>query len=125
MMPRPKADPGSRGRWAESVARDFLEAEGLEPLCENYRCRRGEIDLIMRDGETVVFVEVRYRKADQFGSGAETVTLVKQRRVIATARHYLQHIADTESYPCRFDVVAISNDAPAHKVEWIRDAFDA
>jgi putative endonuclease len=125
MMPRPKTDPGTRGRWAESVARDFLEAEGLEPVCENYRWCRGEIDLIMRDGETVVFVEVRYRKADRFGSGAETVTLVKQHRVIATARHYLQHTADMESHPCRFDVVAISNGARTPKVEWIRDAFEA
>lgn len=114
-----------RGQWAERVARDYLASRGLEPLCENYRFKGGEIDLIMRDGDTIVFIEVRYRKHSGFGSGAESVTQQKQRRVIATAQHYLQHTAKLVDRPCRFDVVAISKDIHKHEVEWIPGAFDA
>lgn len=120
-----KKDPRSRGRWAERVARDFLQSRGLEPMCDNYRFRGGEIDLIMRDGETIVFVEVRYRKNPEFGSGTESITAQKQERVIATARHYLQHNGSLAHQPCRFDVIAIGNDMHKHDVEWIPDAFDA
>lgn len=118
-------DPRARGRWAERVARDFLRSRGLEPLCENYRFRGGEIDLIMRDGDTIVFVEVRYRNNPGFGSGAESITAHKQKRVIATAMHYLQHAETLAQKPCRFDVIAVSNDMHRHDIEWIPDAFDA
>jgi len=120
-----KKDPHIRGRWAERIARDFLQSRGLEPVCENYRFRGGEIDLIMIDGDTIVFVEVRYRRNREFGSGVESITDQKQERVIATARHYLQHNASLAHQPCRFDVVAIGNDIQRHDVEWIPDAFDA
>ena len=125
METRAKTDPGARGRWAEGIAREFLIARGLQPLCENYRFRGGEIDLIMRDGETIVFVEVRYRKRRDFGGGAESVTAGKQKRVIATALHYLQHRQQRASPPCRFDVIAVSDSQRGHDVEWIADAFDA
>lgn len=120
-----KKDPRARGRRAERVARDFLTTRGLEPLCENYHFRGGEIDLIMRDGDTIVFVEVRYRKNDNFGGGVESVTARKQQRVIATAMHYLQHMGNNAHPPCRFDVIAVSDDMHSHDVEWIPDAFDA
>ncbi len=125
METQTKKDPGARGRWAEGIAREFLMARGLEPLCENYRFRGGEIDLVMRDGETIVFVEVRYRRSPEFGGGAESVTAGKQKRVIATALHYLQHRQQHASSPCRFDVIAISDDKRGHDVEWIAGAFDA
>ena len=115
----------AQGRRAERLARDFLQARGLETVCENYSFPGGEIDLIMRDGETIVFVEVRYRKKSDFGGGAESITLHKQKRVIATARHYLQHTKGVAHRPCRFDVVAVSNDLEKHDVEWIPGAFDA
>jgi putative endonuclease len=118
-------DSRARGRWAERLARDYLSARGLEPLCENYHCRGGEIDLIMRDGETIVFVEVRYRNNPDFGGGVESITARKQKRLIATAMHYLQHTQSHAQPPCRFDVVAVSNDTHRHDVEWIPDAFDA
>lgn len=120
----PRTDPRTRGRRAERVARDFLQSRGLEPVCENYRFKGGEIDLIMRDGETIVFIEVRYRKTPEFGSGPESVTAKKQRRVIATARHYLQHAAGLADRPCRFDVIAIGSDMQTDDIEWIPDAFD-
>ncbi len=125
MRVKSKKDPLIRGRWAECVARDFLQSRGLEPVCENYRFRGGEIDLIMLDGETIVFVEVRYRSNREFGSAVESITDRKQERVIATARHYLQHNGSLANQPCRFDVVAIGNDIQRHEVEWIPDAFDA
>ncbi len=125
METQTKREPGARGRWAEGIAREFLMARGLEPLCENYRFRGGEIDLIMRDGETIVFVEVRYRRSRDFGGGAESVTAGKQKRVVATALHYLQHRQPHASPPCRFDVIAVSDDKRGHDVEWIPDAFDA
>lgn len=118
-------DPRARGRWAEEVAREFLQSRGLEPLCENYRFKGGEIDLIMRDDETIVFVEVRYRSQSEFGDGADSITALKQRRVIATAMHYLQHAHSLAHPACRFDVVAISKDIHRHHIEWIPDAFDA
>ncbi|MDX1515010.1 MAG: YraN family protein [Gammaproteobacteria bacterium] len=124
-----RADPApgaiSRGQWAEAVARDFLQSKGLKLLASNYRCRHGELDLIMRDRTTIVFVEVRYRRSDGFGSAAESVTSNKQRRLIATARHYLQHTGPKEDPACRFDVLAIGENAGVPAVDWIKDAFDA
>ena len=118
-------DPRARGRWAERVARDFLQSRGLEPVCENYRFRGGEIDLIMLDHETLVFVEVRYRNRSDFGGSAESITATKQRRVVATAMHYLQHSQSHAHPACRFDVVAISKNMHRHDIEWIPDAFAA
>jgi len=87
----------------------------------NFRCRVGEIDLIMRDGQVVVFVEVRYRSDHRHGSAAETVTLQKQRRFTAAARRYLQQHPAAARAPCRFDVVAITGE----QVDWLKGAFAA
>lgn len=125
MSVRTKKDSRERGRRAERVARDFLRTRGLETICENYHFRGGEIDLIMRDGDTIVFVEVRYRNNADYGSGAESVTPRKQKRVIATAKHYLQHMESNAQPPCRFDVIAVSDEMHKHDIEWIPDAFDA
>lgn len=125
MKPLPSADSASRGKWAESVARDYLRAEGLETLSANYRCPHGELDLVMRDGSTIVFVEVRYRQSGNYGSSADSVTGAKQQRMIATAQHYLQHTAASETLSCRFDVVAISRNPKNPEIDWIKDAFDA
>ncbi|MEA3278839.1 MAG: YraN family protein [Pseudomonadota bacterium] len=98
----------------------YLERRGLRLVQRNYRCRRGEIDLVMRDTGTLAFVEVRYRANMRFGTPAETVDIHKQRRLTAAAAHYLQHQPTT--LPCRFDVIAISGD---NRIDWIRDAFNA
>jgi putative endonuclease len=108
------------GSSAEDIACGYLEKRGLRLVARNYRCRTGEIDLIMRDGEDLVFVEVRYRKYDAFGSAAETVSSAKRTRIVTTAACYLQR--QPVEPPCRFDVVAIGGEAP-HRIEWIRDAF--
>ena len=111
----------NRGASAEDFACAYLERNGLRLLARNFRCRRGEIDLIMQDSEYLVFVEVRYRKHDAFGSAAETVSYAKRTRIITTASYFLQR--QRSETPCRFDVVAIGGSKPPHRIEWIRDAF--
>ena len=106
------------GREAEDRAESMLSRAGLRTVIRNYRCRRGEIDLVMRDGEHLVFVEVRYRRNRGFGSAAASVDAGKQRRLILAAQHYL--LANRWQGPCRFDVVTFDPDRGEH---WIRDAF--
>ena len=115
--------PGERGKAAESQACRFLADRGLEPIARNYRCRHGEIDLIMRDGRALVFVEVRYRGNRRFAGGAETVDRRKQSKLVATAMHYLQSHPGAAAHPARFDVVAIDAAHGEDQVEWIRNAF--
>ncbi|MSQ71829.1 MAG: YraN family protein [Betaproteobacteria bacterium] len=109
------------GDGAEARAAAFLAARGLSLVETNYRCRAGEIDLVLRDGETIVFVEVRLRRSARFGGAAYSIDARKQSRIIRTARHWLSGKAEP---PCRFDVVLMKgmNDAD---IEWIRDAFTA
>lgn len=106
------------GDQAEALACRHLERAGLKLVTRNYRCPRGEIDLVMDDRGTRVFVEVRFRSSSRFGSPAESVDPHKQARLLAAARHYL--LAHHEEPACRFDVVAIT---PGNAVEWLRDAF--
>ncbi len=106
------------GRDAESRAQSELTQHGLRTVARNYRCRGGEIDLIMRDGDCLVFVEVRYRSRDDFGGALSSVDARKQRRLILAARHYLARSG--WSGPCRFDVFGIDRRLHTH---WIRDAF--
>ena len=82
-----------KGQYAEQLACDHLEKEGLRLVQKNYHCPMGEIDLIMKDKEMLVFVEVRYRKNTQYGSGAESVNGPKQKKLLSTAMHYLQRHA--------------------------------
>jgi putative endonuclease len=96
------------GDAMERLAEDYLRRHRLQPVARNHRCRFGEIDLVMRDGATLVFVEVRYRSSDRFGTAAETVDRRKQRRLTAAASHYLQ--GHPTVLPCRFDVVAVSGE---------------
>ncbi|MCS6936451.1 MAG: YraN family protein [Candidatus Bipolaricaulota bacterium] len=95
-----------RGEDAERLARDFLRQQGYEIIAERYRWRGGEIDLIARDGNFLVFIEVRSRSRELFGLPEETVTLRKQRKILLTAQHYLAR--HPTPLPVRFDVVAIS-----------------
>jgi putative endonuclease len=109
-----------KGQALEQRAARYLSAQGLLALTANYHCRAGEIDLIMQDGDTLVFVEVRFRRSGLRGSPVETVTAIKQRRLIRCARHYLMCRGLHEAVPCRFDVVGIG---PDHHIDWIRNAF--
>ena len=109
------------GTAAEDLACRYLEAHGLILITRNFRGRGGELDLIMRDGEQLVFVEVRSRRHSRYGTPAESVTRTKQQRLLRTAALYLQRQAIEP--PCRFDVVAITQTSDPPQIEWIRDAF--
>ena len=113
-----------RGAWAEDLACQHLLDRGLRLIRRNYRCRYGEIDLVMRDAATIAFVEVRLRSRTDFGSGAESVDARKQARLVSSAEHYLQRHG-TLLADCRFDVVSIRRSADSHELEWIRHAFTA
>lgn len=118
-----------KGNSAEQFAKHFLQRQGLTFVSQNYRCKYGEIDLIMRDQKTTVFVEVRYRKSQRFGSGAETVDYRKQRKLVATASHYLQNNRKAAKQPCRFDVISLTaNPVSSHSdytVDWIVNAIES
>ncbi len=111
------------GQRAEQLACRYLEVQGLQLVLRNYRCRLGEIDLIMEDRESLVFVEVRYRRSGRFGGAIESVTPIKQRRLINAAHYYLQQIRGVQSKLCRFDVLAITPEQGKHDIVWLRDAF--
>lgn len=107
-----------KGDAAEALALAYLRRRGMRLIARNYSCRLGEIDLILADGDTTVFVEVRQRRNVRFGTAAESITAAKRRRILATARHYLARLPSVPA--CRFDAVLVDGDA---QVEWIRDAF--
>jgi putative endonuclease len=107
------------GKDAEARAQRMLIGAGLHPVARNYRCRGGEIDLVMRDGDQMVFIEVRYRSHSRYGGAASSVDPNKQKRLILAARHYLQ--TSRWSGPCRFDVVAYDKERGE---TWVRNAFD-
>ncbi len=106
------------GAQAEQQAAQYLQRQGLEPVARNYRCRFGEIDLIMRDGATLVFVEVRLRRSAGFGGAAASIDARKQQRIIRTAQQYLAGLAHTP--PCRFDAVLLDDNG----MQWLRNAFE-
>ncbi|MFH1044618.1 MAG: YraN family protein [Pseudomonadota bacterium] len=107
------------GKLAEALAADYLQARGLRLLERNYDCRLGEIDLILADGPTLVFAEVRLRRSSDFGGAAASITAAKRQRILRAARHYL---SGRPERPCRFDVVLLDALAP-ERIEWIKDAF--
>ena len=110
----------NRGVEAEDRAAAYLEARGLRLVARNYRCRFGEIDLVMREGKTLVFVEVRRRSSTTFGGAAASITAAKRDRIVSAARHYLA--GRSALPPCRFDAVLIEGEPP--RVTWIRNAFE-
>lgn len=110
----------TRGAQAERLAAQFLQRRGLKLLQQNYRCRYGEIDLILQDADTLVFAEVRLRKHSDFGGAAASIDAAKQGKLIRTAQHYLATLPFIP--PCRFDAVlldTLENASP----EWVRNAF--
>ena len=105
------------GRQAQAQAENYLQQRGFSTVNRNYAWKTGEIDLIMEKGDLLVFVEVRLRRNSEYGSGADSVTLPKQSKIINTAKRYLQTTGHQwESY--RFDVVSIGK-----QIDWIPGAF--
>lgn len=116
-------DRRKAGAQWERAAESFLLSNGLNLLHRNFFCRFGEIDLIMEDGATIVFVEVKYRKGGVHGSGANAVTLQKQGRISRTAAWFLARNPHRAEQDCRFDVVSIEPGQGVHGIRWIQNAF--
>lgn len=115
--------PPARGAQAEQFAARFLQQHGLVLLEQNYRCRQGEIDLILKDGDTLVFVEVRLRSRKDFGGAAASIDRRKQQHLISAAQHYLSTLRNIP--PCRFDAVLLQEPDGSAGVEWLKNAFEA
>ncbi len=122
---RPGRDARRRGSAIEARAETWLSRHGLTPLSRNYTCRGGEIDLVMEDGDTLVFVEVRYRASSRYGSAAESIDARKRARIVRAAREYVARHRGAEDRACRFDVVAVDGDGDALRADWIAGAFSA
>lgn len=122
-LKRPATGARKSGFHWEKAAEAYLRSKGLRLLQRNFSSRFGEIDLIMKDGQTLIFVEVKYRKSNQHGSGADAVTIQKQERISRTAAWYLVKNPDKAENTCRFDVISINQDHGAQSIDWIRNAF--
>lgn len=110
------------GQRGERLAEAHLTARGMTTLARNYRTRGGEVDLVMRDGESLVFVEVRVRRHHDYGGALGSVDSPKQRRLAHAAAQYLVAATTGDPPPCRFDVIAI--DPGSDAVEWVTNAFE-
>jgi putative endonuclease len=116
-----KAAQAAKGRLAEDRALEFLERQGLRLIERNYRSRYGEIDLIMEDGRTLVFVEVRFRGNPRFGGALESVDRRKQAKLLTTAACFLKE--RRLDRPARFDVAALAPHGAGLRIQWIKGAF--
>ncbi len=114
-------DNKTKGNNTEQLACDYLQTQGLQLVQRNFSSYYGEIDLIMRDANTIVFIEVRYRKNRKFGGAAASVTKTKQQRIIKTALYYQQRHATQDTM--RFDVIAVEGEDA--KIKWIKNAFSS
>ena len=107
-----------QGADAEQQAYDFLLNQGLKPVCRNFRCKQGELDLVMLDEDVLVIVEVRFRRSNTFGGAVESITAKKRAKIIYATQQYLSTYAVKNTV--RFDVVAIS---AGNTLNWIKNAF--
>lgn len=126
-MPRAEQplDRRARGDAVEDSALDYLQRQGLRLVARNARARGGELDLVMFEGEALVFVEVRYRAGSGFGGGAASVDHGKRRKLMRAAQAFLLRHPQHAQAPCRFDVIDASGDPQAPRIDWLRDAFRA
>ena len=118
------SNTGSVGRRAEQIALEYLRARGLRLITRNFRCRVGEIDLVMRDSACIVFVEVRYRRPNRFASAAISVDSRKQNKLVRAAAFFLCCNAHLAEQVVRFDVVAMDGPSELRStLQWLKDAF--
>lgn len=125
MQEHNKQPTGTRGKRAEQIAEQFLRQNGLTFRARNYRCKAGEVDLVMDDGNALVFVEVRLRGNRHFGQAAESVTWRKQQKVIKASQHYLLRHKLMDKKSCRFDIVALTSLDNIDDIQWLQNAFAA
>jgi len=114
----------SRGKVSEEFAKQYLIQQGLVFIDQNVHCRQGEIDLVMQEGQTFIFVEVKYRKNNHFGSAVSAIPQHKQEKIKHCVAFFL-HKAKLNEYntPCRFDVIALDGDINKPQVTWLKNAF--
>jgi putative endonuclease len=118
----PASPTSASGARAESIAAEFLMRRGLAIVGRNFRTRAGEIDLIARDGATLVFVEVRMRRSQRFGGALESIPAAKRARLVTAAKGYLAMIG--REPPCRFDAILLDR-LDADAVSWQRDILSS
>lgn len=128
------------GKEIENLAGAYLKQQGLKLVTVNYRCKMGEVDLIMWDSEILVFIEVRFRRNANYGDGVATINSSKQRRIKKAAVHYLQQHNLYDKVACRFDVISVASaskfdshneqpdghragDHARYTITWLKDAF--
>lgn len=121
--PDSTATTAAIGAAGEDAAQAYLLAHGLKAMARNVRYRFGEIDLIARDGNTLVFVEVRQRRDNAFGGAAASVDRRKCARIARAASAWLAAQPALAQLPCRFDVIALSGERDSARIDWIRNAF--
>lgn len=119
----PRSQHLASGRAAELQALRFLQKRGLNHVASNYRCRLGELDLIMQEDDELVVVEIRYRHRVEFIDPAETITRTKRCRIGRATGHFVQHHPDYDDRPVRFDVVCVSGPLDRSRIRWIPAAF--
>ena len=115
------------GEAAEALAARHLQAAGLRILQRNYRCRMGELDLVARDGPSLVICEVRLRSSQRFGGAAASITAAKRRRIVLATRHLLARVPSWQKLSVRFDALLVTPAVTGGEwqVEWLRSVFDA
>ena len=122
LLTRTATNRRADGARYEDIALAHLERAGLALIARNYTCRYGEIDLVMRDRDVVVFVEVRYRSAGRFGDGVDSITASKRTKLVRAAGAFLAEHPRLAAAACRFDVLAIGD---ASAIDWRQNAFEA
>ncbi|HLT63771.1 MAG TPA: YraN family protein [Pseudohongiella sp.] len=125
--PLPPSQRRHTGNAYEQLAAEYLTAQGLQLIRSNYHCRLGEIDLIMQERDTLVFVEVRYRLHNRYGGPVLSINRQKQARVLRTAQAFLKHYRLSHAMPSRIDVVGITprEDGQGYHFQWVRNAIQA
>ena len=113
------------GQDAEHIASRWLRRRGLKQIANNYRCKAGEIDLVMLDGDCLVIVEVRYRRSHGYGGALNSVSAKKQQRIAAATMSYLQTYRQFKHHALRFDILALTGNLNKPAIEWHQRAFNA
>ena len=113
------------GKHAENIAANYLSKNKIKIIDQNYHSRFGEIDLIGIEKNILVFIEVRYRKNEDYLSAIETIDQTKCNKIITTSKYYLNEYKKYQSYLCRYDVIAITGELKQPVIEWIKNAFQA
>lgn len=111
------------GQRVERMAERWLADRGLKPIARNYRCRGGELDLVMQCGDTLAIIEVKYRRPGAQVSALEALPPAKQRRIALTTLHFLQRHHQLAGLAVRFDLLAVTGRGPQREINWLRDAF--